>query len=156
MTNPSQRTGPFVIERGCRFEVRPEATLHVGRGVVIRRHALVQVDGRLTIGSGTFFNRSAHICCFEEIRIGSACRFGEFVSIHDENHLVTSSVRLDANQFVTAPITIGDRVWVGAKASILPGVTIGDDAVIAAHAVVNRDVPAGALVGGVPARVLRA
>ena len=56
---------------------------------------------------------------------------------------------------VTAPIHIGRNVWIGAGAMILPGVTIGENAIIAAGAVVNRDVPANMIVGGVPARELR-
>lgn len=56
---------------------------------------------------------------------------------------------------MTAPVIIGDDVWVGANATILPGVTVGNYSVIAAGAVVNRDVPSGALVGGVPARIIK-
>ncbi len=52
------------------------------------------------------------------------------------------------------PVEIGSNVWIGANAMILPGVRIGDDAVVAAHAVVNKDVPDGGVVGGVPARVI--
>ena len=54
-----------------------------------------------------------------------------------------------------APIHIGNKVWVGSHATILPGVTVGDNAIIAAGAVVNKDVPAGVVVGGVPAKVIK-
>ena len=54
-----------------------------------------------------------------------------------------------------APIRIGRHVWIGANATVLPGVTIGDGAIIAAGAVVTRDVPENAIVGGVPARIMR-
>lgn len=56
---------------------------------------------------------------------------------------------------MTAPVIIGDDVWIGANATILPGVTVGNYSVIAAGAVVNRDVPSGVLVGGVPARIIK-
>ena len=56
---------------------------------------------------------------------------------------------------IPAPIRIGRRVWIGASATVLPGVTIGDGAVVAAGAVVNRDVPENTVVGGVPARIIR-
>jgi acetyltransferase-like isoleucine patch superfamily enzyme len=59
------------------------------------------------------------------------------------------------NGFVAKPITIGNNVWIGVAATILPGVTIGDNAVIAAGAVVSRSVPADTLAAGVPARVLK-
>jgi maltose O-acetyltransferase len=62
----------------------------------------------------------------------------------------------ERRQFITAePITIGSHVWIGAGATVLPGVTIGDKAVIAAGAVVTKDVPESCLVGGVPAQVIR-
>lgn len=54
-----------------------------------------------------------------------------------------------------APIVIGDKVWIGANATVLPGVTIGKGAIVAAGAVVHRDVPPFTVVGGVPARILR-
>jgi acetyltransferase-like isoleucine patch superfamily enzyme len=66
-----------------------------------------------------------------------------------DNHL------LDGRDRRSAPIRIGDHVWIGLRATILKGVTIGDGAVVAAGALVIHDVPPGALVGGVPARVIR-
>lgn len=57
--------------------------------------------------------------------------------------------------FLTAPIVIGNNVWIGAKATVTKGVSIGDNSVIAANAVVTRDIPAGTLAAGVPARVIR-
>jgi len=146
---------PFVLESGALLEIDRSASVRIGRGVVMRRNALLQVRGDLSIGARTFFNQSLHLCCFDRVTIGRECRFGELVSIHDENHLVDAETTIDEGRFTTAPIHVGDRVWIGAKATILGGVTIGDDAVVAAHAVVVRDVPAGALVGGVPAKVIR-
>ena len=58
-------------------------------------------------------------------------------------------------QLHPAPIHIGKRVWIGANATVIPGVTIGDDAVVAAGAVVNKDVPPRAIVGGVPAKFIK-
>ena len=55
----------------------------------------------------------------------------------------------------TAPVVVGNHVWIGTRVTLLPGVTVGDCGVIAAGAVVTKDVPAGALVGGVPAKVLK-
>lgn len=56
---------------------------------------------------------------------------------------------------MTQPVTIGDHIWIGARTNVLNGVTVGDGAVVAAGSLVTRDVPPRALVGGVPARVLR-
>lgn len=103
---------------------------------------------QLRLGSG-FFNSGSLIVCTTEISIGEMCLFGEQVIVRDDDsHGIDHRPR-------RAPITIGDKVWVGMRAMILKGVTIGDGAVVAAGSVVTRDVPAGALVGGVPARVIR-
>lgn len=59
------------------------------------------------------------------------------------------------NEYITKPVIIGSKVWIGANTTILSGISIGDGAVIAAWAIVNRDVPVHTVVGGVPARVLK-
>lgn len=108
----------------------------------------VAAGARLRIGSG-YMNSGSHFLCMNEITIGDECQFGEQVIIRDDDHhWIDDRPR-------SAPINIGNHVWVGARAMILKGVTIGDGAVVAAGAVVTKDVPAGALVGGVPARVIR-
>lgn len=111
-------------------------------------HLGVAEGARLRLGSG-FLNTGSLVVCTTEISIGEMCLFGEQVIIRDDD-----SHGID-HRPQRAPITIGDKVWVGMRAMILKGVTIGDGAVVAAGSVVTRDVPAGALVGGVPARVIR-
>jgi acetyltransferase-like isoleucine patch superfamily enzyme len=99
-------------------------------------------------GSG-FFNCGSEIICSQSITIGDTCMFGPQVAIRDDDeHYIGNGER-------TAPVSIGDNVWVGTRAIILKGVTIGDGAVIAAGSVVAKDVPAHSMVGGVPARVIR-
>jgi acetyltransferase-like isoleucine patch superfamily enzyme len=91
-----------------------------------------------------------------QLTISSNCLFGEGVSIHDENHIVScGDDPVGERGFVVKPVSIGNNVWVGAKATILSGVRIGENAVIGANAVVTHDVPTYTIVGGVPARVLR-
>jgi acetyltransferase-like isoleucine patch superfamily enzyme len=104
----------------------------------------------VSIGEGTYINRRTEITCKASVTIGERCAVSWDVLITDTDYHA-----LDGTSPV-APVRIGDDVWIGAKAIILKGVTIGDGAVIAAGAVVSRDVPAGALVGGNPARELRA
>jgi acetyltransferase-like isoleucine patch superfamily enzyme len=111
-------------------------------------HLGVAEGARLYLGSG-FLNTGSLVVCTTEISIGEMCLFGEQVIIRDDDcHGIDHRPR-------RAPITIGDKVWVGMRAMILKGVTIGDGAVVAAGSVVTRDVPTGALVGGVPARVIK-
>ena len=106
----------------------------------------------LTIGKNVFINSG---CKFQDqggITIGDGSLIGHNVVMATVNHGLSRETR-HYNYF--SPITIGENVWIGANATILPGVTIGDYAVVAAGAVVTKDVEAGVVVGGVPARFIR-
>lgn len=134
--------------------VREGASFHCDGVVSLQRGVRVVVDsGRLTIGHGTNVNGiGTKILCAQEITIGRDCTFSWDVQVLDTDfHAIT----LDGvEQPSAAPIRIGDRVWVGTRAIVLKGVTIGDGAVVAAGAVVTKDVPAGSVVGGMPAKVI--
>ncbi|MGH2916029.1 MAG: acyltransferase [Solirubrobacteraceae bacterium] len=107
--------------------------------------------GMLEIGDRVFVNEGAQIVAAREIRIGSDCRIGDLVAIHDcDYHPVEQGAQTRA-----APVIIGRNVWIARGAIVLPGVTIGDHAVVAAGSVVTADVPARMLVAGNPARRLR-
>ena len=109
----------------------------------------VNTGARLRLGSG-YINNGTRLACFSEITIGDDCAISENVVIRDsDNHAV------EDGKPMSAPIDIGNHVWVGIGAIILKGVTIGDGAVVAAGAVVTRDVPPNSLVAGVPAVVKR-
>lgn len=106
----------------------------------------------ITLGKRIFINSG---CRFQDqggIDIGDDCLIGHNVVIATLNHDLAPGRRADMHP---APVRIGRNVWIGANATILPGVDIGDDAVIAAAAVVTRDVPEKAIVVGSPARVVR-
>ena len=104
---------------------------------------------KLTLGSG-FINNNSKISCFKEVIIGEDVKISEDVLIRDsDNHTIIGGKEK------TAPIHIGNHVWIGVRAVILKGVTIGDGAIIAAGAVVTKDVPANTLVGGVPAKIIK-
>lgn len=107
----------------------------------------------ITIGSNVFINQGCHFMDMGGITIGDDVMIGPKVNLVSVGHPVAPSER--RNGIVAKPIVIGNNVWIGAAATILPGVTIGDNAVIAAGAVVSRDVPADTLAAGVPARVLK-
>ena len=131
--------------------VRDGASLHCDGVVSLQRGVRVVVDsGRLTIGHGTNVNGlGTKLLCAQEITIGEHCTFSWDVQVLDTDfHAVTrGGVELPK----TAPVRIGNRVWIGTRAVVLKGVTIGDGAVVAAGAIVTRDVPAGSVVAGVPA-----
>ncbi|WP_295731947.1 sugar O-acetyltransferase [uncultured Muribaculum sp.] len=105
----------------------------------------------ITIGRRTFINMG---CTFQDwggISIGDDCLIGHNCTICTVSHDKNPEAR---GNIVCHPVKIGDKVWVGANVTILPGVSIGDGAIIAAGAVVTRDVDAGTIVGGVPAKVI--
>lgn len=109
----------------------------------------------LRIGEYTFIGRGAEIEVTQSVIIGRGCLIAPNVFITDHNHRTQPGEMMFTQPSVIAPVTIGGDVWIGAHAVILCGVTIGDGAVVAAGAVVNRDVGPGAIVGGVPARFIR-
>jgi acetyltransferase-like isoleucine patch superfamily enzyme len=134
---PRVRNLGGTIEVGnCLFN--PGVRLEVGEG------------GRLTIGNGTFLNRNVEVIAWQDVSIGSDCKIGWDVVILD-----TDQHPVPGRGWDTRPVTIGDRVWVGARAIILKGVTIGDDAVIGAGSIVTHDVAAGTTVVGPSAHVLQ-
>lgn len=106
----------------------------------------------ITIGKNVFINSG---CCFQDqggIRIGDGCFIGHQVVFATIDHDLDPNRRAENH---VAPIVLGKNVWVGSHATILKGVTIGDGSVVAAGAVVTKDVPPMTVVGGVPARVIR-
>jgi acetyltransferase-like isoleucine patch superfamily enzyme len=132
--------------------------LQIGRGsrVMGPLHITGPGDARslLSIGEGTFVSGPLHIDLGAPVRIGSRIRFGHHVVLLTLDHEIGPS-EYRCGRLVAAPITIGDGAWIGSRVTILPGISVGNGAVVAAGAVVSRDVPANALVGGVPAKVLR-
>jgi acetyltransferase-like isoleucine patch superfamily enzyme len=109
--------------------------------------------GSIDIGNGVVMSRGVHIVAYAGIRIGDGTMIGEYASIRDANHRRGPEGPRHSGH-VAKPISIGRRVWIGRGAVILAGVAIGDDAVVGANAVVTRDVSAGTVVVGVPARLV--
>jgi maltose O-acetyltransferase len=108
----------------------------------------------LSIGEHTFITGPLHVDLGAPVRIGSCVRMGHHVVLLTIDHEI-GPAEYRCGRLVAAPITIGDGVWIGSCVTILPGVSIGNGAVIAAGATVVRDIPPNALAGGVPAKVVR-
>lgn len=103
----------------------------------------------LELGKGSFINSDCKIRCHKEITIGEGCAIS-----HDFTVMDSDAHELDGYRN-TNPVHIGNHVWIGTRVTILNGVNVGDGAVIAAGSLVTKDVPAGSLVGGVPAKVIK-
>lgn len=143
---------------GRRVEVRiaDGARLEIGAGTqVLHDSWLIAHPGdTLRLEEQVFI--SQHCTVSGSVRIGHGTLIGGFVTIIDANHRFGDTGRPVREQGgESAPIDIGDDVWIGSNAVILPGVRIGDHAVIAANATVTRDIPAWSVAAGTPARPLR-
>ncbi len=131
------------------FKIAAQAKVAVSGPMSIYTDASVNVNrgAFLELGSG-YINEGVVLDCFAHISIGNDVAISKNVTIRDDhNH------RLEPMSETSGPVRIGNRVWMGVNVTVLPGVTIGDGAVIAAGAVVIDDIPAGCLAAGVPARV---
>jgi len=114
-------------------------------------HLSTGVHGNIEIGRGSLLNQGVTLHAEQHIHLGRDALIGEHVAIHDTNfHPVSPDAGVR-----TSRVWLGDNVWVGHRAVILAGVTIGDHAVVGAGSVVTRDVPARSVVAGVPAQVVR-
>jgi acetyltransferase-like isoleucine patch superfamily enzyme len=123
---------------------------NIGRGSLV----WILEGGKINFKGNTFTSGNSMIISKESITIGKDCAIAWGVTIcdHDFHKLYINGEQ----QVETAPVIIGNKVWIGMNATILKGVAIGDGAVIAAEAVVTKDVPPGSLVGGNPAKIIKA
>ena len=150
--------GLFFLGRDSWVEIGRQAQVEIGQHTRFLGRLTCSVHGRLTIGEFTHFSRDCQLSSMASITIGNNCGFAEGTAIHDMTHAFgaewADTVFWD-RPFWAQPIRIGNNVWVGCKSTIVGGVTIGDDVVVAANSVVTKDVPSHCLVGGAPAKVIR-
>jgi acetyltransferase-like isoleucine patch superfamily enzyme len=149
-----------VVVPPARIET-PEC-ISLGAGVILHEHAWLCVQRRpdlpapsLRIGDRTSLNRFLKIVCLGTVEIGADVLFADRVYISDVEHLPWDAETRTHPLTDPRPVVIGDRVHMGISVVVKPGVTIGDDAFVGAGAVVRDDVPAGGLVVGDPARLVR-
>lgn len=126
----------------------------LGEGAYVKPPLYVDYGEHLHIGARTFVNYNLTALDVATITIGEDCQLGPNVQLLTPTHPVEPGPRRDKLE-AAKPITIGNNVWLGGGVIVCPGVTIGDDSVIGAGSVVTRDIPAGVLAVGNPARVLR-
>lgn len=145
-----------VLEEGVLIFQPPH--VFIGRDVYVGHRAILKGDTRapLEIGDGAWIGQDCALHCAGGITLGRNCGMGPKSMILTSTHEdVDFPAAITDGALRFAPVTIGDGADVGLGAIILPGVRIGAGAMIGAGAVVTRDVPAGAIVAGVPARLLR-
>jgi acetyltransferase-like isoleucine patch superfamily enzyme len=147
-----QRAGNLIIKGGLPF---PSIENHGGRieigncGVFNGVRFECWSGALIRIGDGTYLNRGTEIVAGRSVTIGRDCMIARDVIVMDTDQHAVPGFGLQVD-----PVEIGDRVWIGARVIVLKGVHIGDDAIVAAGAVVTRDVPAHGVAAGVPARII--
>ena len=139
-------------------EIHGTRKINLGKNLFFYRDLYfeTQENGVIDIGDEVVLSRGVHLVAYSEIILEAGVMVGEYSSIRDANHrlIAGSSVRYTGHQ--GKPIVIKRNAWIGRGVTILGGVTIGEGAVIGANAVVTKNIPAGAVAVGIPARVINA
>ena len=152
-----QTDGICFICPGVKFEIGPNAKLHIGRWAWIGHGSKIRVhEGEVRIGAKTVMGQECTISAYQHVSIGRECIVADRVMLIDFDHGVVEVERpIRLQGIYKRDVRVGSNVWMGYGACILRGVSVGDNAVVGTNAVVAKDVPANAVVGGVPAKVIR-
>lgn len=144
-----------VVGRWCRLIVEPGARLHIGERCEVDDGTTLAVYGGATLhlGDASFLGHHCTVAARSSVTIGRGTFLAELVSVRDHDHDPDFAPSAGVNR--VAPVTIGPDVWLASKVTVLRGSTIGERAVIGAHAVVRGDIPAAVVAVGAPARVVR-
>ena len=152
-----QTDGLLFLGRRLELEVGRKGTIDFGRfvwigdGTKIRCH-----EGRVEIGAKTVMGQECTISAYQRVRIGEQCVIADRSMFIDFDHGVVEVERPIRQQGIyKRDVVVGSNVWVGYGACILRGVSVGDNSIVGTNSVVTRDVPANAVVAGIPARVIR-
>lgn len=127
--------------------------MSVGRNVVIRSNVTIRHPEKIAIGDNTSINEYCHIWGGGGVTIGDDTLIAAHTIITSQTHDANANVF--RNSLIETPVFIGNNVWIGSGAIIMPGIKIGNGSIIGAGSVVTRNVPAGVVVAGVPAKVIR-
>ena len=149
--------GLCFVGPGVTFEIGSGARVRLGRWSWIGHGCKIRVhEGELIIGARTVFGQECTISAFQHIEVGRECIVADRVMMIDFDHGVVEVDRPIREQGIyKRDVTIGHNAWIGYGACILRGVTVGDNSVIGTSSVVTTDVPANAVVGGIPAKLIR-
>jgi acetyltransferase-like isoleucine patch superfamily enzyme len=149
--------GPFFLGKRLELKIEPRGEICFGRfvwigdGTKIRCH-----EGVVEIGEKTVMGQECTISAYQRVRIGSECVIADRAMFIDFDHGIVEVERPIRQQGIyKRDVEVGNNVWIGYGACILRGVSVGDNSVIGTNTVVTKDVPANAVVGGVPARIIR-
>jgi acetyltransferase-like isoleucine patch superfamily enzyme len=149
--------GPFFLGKGLELKIEPGGEIRFGRFVWIGEGTKIRChEGIVEIGAKTVMGQECTISAYQRVRIGEQCVIADQAMFIDFDHGVVEVERpIRLQGIYKRDVEVGNNVWIGYGACVLRGVSIGDNSVIGTNAVVTKDVPANAIVGGVPARIIR-
>lgn len=142
------------IKTGDRLKMCKQLFGRAGKGLWLQPPFYCDYGKNIELGDNVYFNFNCVILDVAKVTIGSSVLFGPNVQIYTAGHPLDWQARAGGKEF-GKPVAIGDYVWVGGGAIVCPGVSIGSKSIIAAGAVVTKNVPSGVVVGGNPARVIK-
>src|ERR1700710_2857945 len=152
------RTDGFLfLGRGLELEIAAKGRVDFGRFVWIGDKTKIRChEGSVEIGAKTVLGQECTISAYGRVRIGEQCVIADRAMFIDFDHGVVEVERPIRKQGIyTREVEVGNNVWIGYGACILRGVRVGDNSIVGTNSVVTKDVPANAVVGGIPARILR-
>jgi len=131
--------------------------IHFGIKVLIFNNVHLQSRKLLKIGNNFCINSYSRIVAMEKIDIGNNVTIAQYVTIldHDHDFYFDNEKNLRLKGFISAEVNIGNNVWIGDKVTILKGVTIGDNVIIGANSLVNKDLPNNVVAAGNPCRIIK-
>jgi acetyltransferase-like isoleucine patch superfamily enzyme len=149
--------GPVFFGRDLELQIGRRGRIRFGRfswigdGTKIRCH-----EGEVVIGAKTVFGQECTISAYQQVRIGDQCVIADRAMFIDFDHGVVEVERpIRLQGIYKRPVEVGSNVWIGYGACVLRGVRIGDNSIVGTNSVVTKEVPANAVVGGIPAKVIR-
>jgi acetyltransferase-like isoleucine patch superfamily enzyme len=149
--------GLAFIGPGCQLEVGSNAVLELGRWSWIGHRCKIRChEGTVSLGAKSVMGQDCTISAFQHVSIGRECVIADRAMLIDFDHGVVDVDRPIRQQGIyKRDVRVGHNVWIGYGACVLRGSSVGDNAIIGSNSVVTHDVPANAVVGGVPARLIR-
>jgi acetyltransferase-like isoleucine patch superfamily enzyme len=149
--------GPLFLGNGLELQVGRHGRVDFGRFVWIGEGTKIRChEGLVEIGAKTVMGQECTISAYKRVRIGEQCVIADRAMFIDFDHGVVEVERPIRRQGIyTREVEVGSNVWIGYGACILRGVSVGDNSIVGTNSVVTKDVPANAVVAGVPARIVR-
>jgi acetyltransferase-like isoleucine patch superfamily enzyme len=149
--------GPVFFGRGLQIQIAKRGRVRFGRfawigdGTKIRCH-----EGEVIVGAKTVMGQECTISAYRHVRIGEQCVIADRAMFIDFDHGIVEVERPIRQQGIyMRDVDVGSNVWIGYGACVLRGARVGDNSVVGTNAVVTRDIPANAVAGGIPAKVIR-